>query len=53
MIIKTSTVRSQKMSKIPPKTVGSLNRAMIPSNVSIKNEIPVKIDANIIKKSSN
>ncbi len=42
-IIATSTVRSQKMSKIPPNVVGSLTLARAPSKLSKKNDYVIKI----------
>jgi 2,3-bisphosphoglycerate-independent phosphoglycerate mutase len=36
IIIVTSTVLSQKISKIPPKVVGRINRAKAPSKASKK-----------------
>ena len=40
-IINTSTVRSQNMSKIPPKVVGFSNLAKIPSRTSKKKIVPL------------
>ena len=49
IIIETSTVRSQKMSRIPPKTDGFSNLATAPSNTSKKKDITINIIEHVIK----